>query len=75
MSKIFNHKIVYPVITFLFISMIGLLFFYVARFFLNEISGAFEIDQVKIEANLSKVDTEKYRSIAPRLSIDPTKPN
>ena len=75
MSKIFNHKIVYPVVTVLFICIIGLLLFYVARFFLNEISGAFEVDKAKIEANLNKVDMEKYRSIAPRLGIDPTKPN
>lgn len=74
MNKLLNPKIIYPVISILFIALIGLLFFYAIKFFTIQINGAFEVDQQKIEAGLGKIDMEKYNRIAPRLGIDPSKP-
>ncbi len=70
MNKLLSPKAIYPAITVVFLIIVGVTFFYIARFFSRSINEAFQIDQTAVESSLTKVDITKYKAIAPRLNLE-----
>jgi len=68
--EISRNKIIYFAATVVFIAIIVVIFFYSANFSFNKISVAFIVDTAKVEAVITKIDIEKFKTIGPKLGID-----
>ncbi|OGY59690.1 MAG: hypothetical protein A3B23_03415 [Candidatus Colwellbacteria bacterium RIFCSPLOWO2_01_FULL_48_10] len=67
-------KIIYPAITILVIGLSALLFVQSVGFVSKKMAEIFDVDNMKIEANLIKVDLENYKIASERLNLIEPKP-